>query len=184
MIPARFAFLERIPRPVWLTSALREIRQGVAEFPGPGSNAVILNYRKIAKIDIKGDDSDVSWCAIGANAMLEENSIVGTRSAMARSFLYHKSCVTLDRPMIGAITVLSSSRGPASGHVGFYVGESGEYIYLAGGNQNDSWSIAGFPRSRVLGYRWPAGQAQLPSPYNAPFPITSSASVPKDVRDA
>lgn len=184
MLPARFAYLNRVPGPVWLASALTEIRSGVAEVPGRGSNAVILHYRKIAKIDIKGDDSDVPWCAIGINAMLEKNGIVGTRSALARSFCKDASFEKLEHPMIGAITVISSSRGTWSGHVGFYVGEQAGYVYLAGGNQDDAWSVDGFVAKRVVGHYWPKGQPKPPAPFDRPYLIKASAQAPKATRDA
>jgi len=184
MLPARFSYLDRVPTPPWLKSALVEVRNGIAEVPGRGSNAVILHYRKIAKIDIKGDDSDVPWCAIGANAMLEKNGIVGTRSALARSFCKDTGFEKLKQPMIGAITVISSSRGSWSGHVGFYVGEQGGYVYLAGGNQDDAWSVDGFQASRVVGHYWPKDQPKLPEPYNSPYHIKASAQPVKATRDA
>ena len=184
MLPARFSFLDRTPAAPWLKSALREIRNGIAEVPGRGSNAVIIHYRKIAKIDIKGDDSDVPWCAIGVNAMLEENGIVGTRSALARSFTKDPGFEKLSAPMLGAITVISSSRGSWSGHVGIYVGEVDGYVYLAGGNQDDAWAIDGFPARRVVGHYWPRGQAKPPAPYNAPFSIKAPAKPVKATRDA
>jgi hypothetical protein len=39
------------------------------------------------------------------------------------------------------------------GHVGFYVCERKNTLYLLGGNQSNSVSIAPYPKTQVLGYR-------------------------------
>jgi uncharacterized protein (TIGR02594 family) len=61
------------------------------------------------------------------------------------------------KPMIGAIMVFS--RGPDSGHVGFYMGETsgkaGNYIIL-GGNQSNRVSKSQIAKSRLLAARWPS----------------------------
>jgi len=41
------------------------------------------------------------------------------------------------------------------GHVGLYVRDDGDHIYLLGGNQLDEVRIHSYPISSVLGYRWP-----------------------------
>lgn len=45
--------------------------------------------------------------------------------------------------------------GPAAGHVGFLVGETDGDVLLLGGNQSDAVTVAAFPKSRLLGLRWP-----------------------------
>lgn len=41
----------------------------------------------------------------------------------------------------------------APGHVGFYAGIQGKDILVLGGNQNDTVSISGYAKSRLLGVR-------------------------------
>lgn len=175
MIPARFGHLTSAPCPGWLRAALAEIAAGVREVSGGGSNPRILQYRATAHTPIGGDDSAVPWCAIAVNAMLESSGIDGSRSAMARSFLRHPAFESLDRPALGCIAVKSSNRGPSSGHVGFYVGEDGLFVYLAGGNQNDSWSIAAFRKREFIGWRWPKGEPRPPAPWDGPYRLTRPA---------
>jgi len=48
-------------------------------------------------------------------------------------------------------------RGNSSwqGHVGFLVGIDGNRIKVLGGNQRDAVTIASFPISNVIAWRWP-----------------------------
>ncbi|MCB1510794.1 MAG: TIGR02594 family protein, partial [Hyphomicrobiaceae bacterium] len=45
---------------------------------------------------------------------------------------------------------------PSSGHVAFLLGETGTDVILLGGNQSNRVTIAAYPKSRLLGLRWPA----------------------------
>ena len=161
--------------PAWFQWALHDI--GIKERPGRGSTARILEYRTLAQIPLKGDDSDVPWCAIFVNAALESCGIKGSRSGMARSFIHSKQFVRLEKASIGAITVFSSPRGPSTGHVGFYRGEGAKVIYVLGGNQGDKVSIAPFTKARLLGHFWPAS---LPLPVTGPIKFDAGGSTPSD----
>ena len=57
--------------------------------------------------------------------------------------------------------VLSRPPDPAQGHVGFYIGETPANLLLLGGNQHNAVSVAPFPKSRVIGLRWPATHTPL-----------------------
>lgn len=139
--------------PLWFRWALGEI--GVREVPGRGSNSRILAYRKLAKIAIEGDDSDVPWCAIFVNAALEQCGIKGSRSPAARSFLTMATGQKLKKPSLGAITVLKRGNSSWQGHVGFYRGETKDFVYLLNGNANDKVGIDAFPKDKILGHIWP-----------------------------
>ena len=73
---------------------------------------------------------------------------------MARSYLAWGEA--LDEPRTGAIAVLSRGADPSLGHVGFLVGLTASDIVLLAGNQGDAVSVQAFPRSRLVGVRWPA----------------------------
>lgn len=90
--------------------------------------------------------------------MLERAGIRSTRFESANSYLDWGN--ELKEPAYGCIAILSRSGG---GHVGFVVGKNaaGDLMIL-GGNQADEVNIKAFPRSRVTGYRWPAGQTDVP----------------------
>jgi uncharacterized protein (TIGR02594 family) len=164
MLQPRFTFLRDAPMPPWMLSAFGEI--GQAEVQGAKSNPRIIRYRQEAKVPLAGDDGAVPWCAIFTNAMLERNGGLGSKSGMARSYTSDSDFVRLSTPALGCIVVLSSNRGPASGHVGFYAGEDGLFVHLLGGNQNDAVNISAFQKKRVVGYFWPRGRALPRSPWD------------------
>jgi uncharacterized protein (TIGR02594 family) len=165
-LPANAAHLANMPLPIWLKHAIAEI--GTAEITGAKSNPRIMQYRKLAKIAIGGDDSVVPWCAIFINAMLGLSGVKGSGSAMARSFVSSVYFERLAEPMIGCITVTSSNRGPVSGHVFFYTGEDGLFYQGCGGNQNDSVNISMHQKKKLIGHFWPKGQPKPKAPYDQP----------------
>ena len=94
--------------------------------------------------------------------MLERVGIRSSRFESAKSYLEWGEL--LKEPTPGCVVVFSRDGG---GHVGFVVGQdkAGNLLVL-GGNQGDAVNVKAFQRSRVTGYRWPAGIAcshdQLP----------------------
>lgn len=145
------------PKPVtphytWMDSAIKEV--GVAEIKGPVDNERIVGYAQLAGVSGVSDD-ETPWCATFVGAMLERNGIKGSKSAAARS--YENWGTRLGKASYGSIVVLH--RGDPKdwrGHVGFYLGEDNTHVCLLGGNQNDRVGKNWFPKSRVLGYRWPS----------------------------
>ena len=168
-IPDKAAHLKSWPLPPWVKAALDEI--GQREVSGAKSNPRIIEYRSMAGIALGGDDSVVPWCAIFVNAMLAKSGVKGSGSAMARSFVSSPHFERLDRPVVGCITVISSNRGAASGHVFFYAAENGLMLQALGGNQDDSVNIAMFQKAKLVGHFWPKGQPKPPAPYDQPVKL-------------
>ena len=140
--------------PAWMVLARREL--GVAASPDADSNERILRYfGDIGHAEVKRDN--VAWCAAFAGSCLERSGKRSTRSLMARSYLTWGTA--LAEPKIGCVAVLSRGADRRFGHVGFYAGADGDNILLLGGNQSHSVRIAPFPKSRVLGFRWPQDSA-------------------------
>lgn len=162
--------------PRWLARARRNL--GVKETPGRVSTPSILKYRVMAKVFLQGDDGAVPWCAIFVNAMLEAVGIKGSRSGMARSFSRWGQDCSLTKIPAGAIVVLSSNRGAASGHVGFATALSPTHVWLLGGNQGDAVSVAPFERRKIVAVRWPDGE-----PMPAGMSTTKVASTEREVSD-
>jgi uncharacterized protein (TIGR02594 family) len=103
-------------------------------------------------------NDETPWCAAFVGSNLELEDIVSSRAASARS--YERWGQKLYNPAVGAIVVFwRGSPSGWSGHVGFITGvdRSGNLLVL-GGNQGDMVSIKAFSTSRVLSYRWPAGE--------------------------
>jgi hypothetical protein len=80
---------------------------------------------------------------------------------MARSWLAVGEPVTLEEAE-AAFDLVVLSRGEdapgpevldAPGHVGYFLGVHGAKVLVWGGNQSDSFNLAYFPTSRILGIR-------------------------------
>ena len=184
MLPAKAAHLKGMLLPPWMVFAIQDI--GQSEVTGAGDNPRILEYRKMSKLHLAGDDGVVPWCAIFINAMLAKARVDGSGSAMARSFSTSKNFEKLAAPMVGCITVIGSSRGPASGHVFFYSAENGLLFQALGGNQDDSVNVAMFQKAKLVGHYWPKGQPKPPAPFDKPVKLARPL-LPREkkaVRDA
>lgn len=138
--------------PKWYDLAKAE--KGVKEAPGAADNKTVLQYYKDAgHPQIKHDS--VAWCAAFANAMLKRAKIEGTGKLTARSFL--KWGVKMDKPVEGCIVVFKRGNSSWQGHVAFYISETSTHVQVLGGNQSDAVNVRAYPKSKLLGYRWPEG---------------------------
>lgn len=138
----------------WLDIAWAEL--GVQETSGNAATPAILRYfRDAGRGDITSDE--VAWCAAFAGACLERGGIPQTiapaRALLARSYL--DVGAPIDKPRVGALAILSRGSDPVHGHVGFVVGETDNDLVLLGGNQSNRVSVAHYPKSRLVGLRWP-----------------------------
>ncbi|WP_269585328.1 TIGR02594 family protein [Roseibium sp. Sym1] len=136
--------------PHWYRIALEELN--TTEFSGDDHNPRIIEYHSTTTLKARADE--VPWCSSFVNWCVEQAGLAGTKSAAARSWLQWGA--GLAHPQKGCIVVFSSSRGPTSGHVGFFVREEGNHYLTLGGNQNNSVNLSSYPKGRLLGYRWPA----------------------------
>ncbi|MEM7302783.1 MAG: LysM peptidoglycan-binding domain-containing protein [Pseudomonadota bacterium] len=134
----------------WFQIAKGEL--GTDEIPGARHNRRILEYHATTTLHATTDE--VPWCSSFVNWCIVNSGIQGTNSAAARSWMKWGS--RLSTPTRGCIVVYSSSRGPTSGHVGFFERIEGSHIITLGGNQSDSVNYRSYPASRLLGYRWPS----------------------------
>lgn len=152
----------------WLEEAQKFI--GLRETVGSASNPVIVQFWKDIKRGGIKDDA-TPWCAAFVGAMLERAGIRSSRFESAKSYLEWGEL--LKEPTPGCVVVFSRDGG---GHVGFVVGQdkAGNLLVL-GGNQGDAVNVKAFQRSRVTGYRWPAGVA---CSYD-PLPVMGAAELSK-----
>lgn len=135
----------------WMIIAKNEV--GIKTFPEGKSNPRIEEYH--LGTNIAGYDDKAAWCSSFMNWVLCEAGYMGTRSALARSWL--KWGVQLKQPRFGCIVVLERKNPKGwQGHVGFYTKIEGQQIYLLGGNQLDEVREHFYPLSSVLDYRWPS----------------------------
>lgn len=139
--------------PPWLTWARGEI--GVREIAGPNHQARIVRYWSLGEVPLDVNDDETPWCAAFACAALEQAGIRSPRTPRARGFSSGATLVPCDQ-RLGAIIVLSSDRGAASGHVGFLTGVGNGRVILLGGNQGNRVCEAPFDASRIVATVWPA----------------------------
>jgi len=117
------------------------------------------------------------WCAIWANAKLEQSGIRGTRSPSSQSFRGDPNFAELDGPALGAIAVYwRGSPDSGLGHVGFYIGETATQILTLGANESDAVRSQFEPRAKLLGYWWPES---VPLPDGGVIEVTSEAGNPE-----
>lgn len=144
-------------QPHWYVLALQELNAGVREVAGGEHNPRIVEYHQATGLQASSDE--VPWCGAFAAWVMQKAGIAygRARAAAARSWLEFGE--PLDKPELGALAIFwRGSRDGRSGHVGFYAGETETHVLVLGGNQGDSVSIAKYPKARLLGYRWPAGE--------------------------
>ena len=136
----------------WMQYAQQELERGVREVAGARHNPRIIDYLRAGGVDA-GDET--AWCSGFANWCMQQAGIPGTGKSNARSWLDWGG-LCLANGVYGAVTILWRVRPNGwQGHVGFYVGAEGGNLLLLGGNQGDAVSIRPYPKSRLLGYRYP-----------------------------
>lgn len=135
--------------PSWLKIALNEKR--VFEIKGQEHNPHILEYHAVTTLRATSDE--VSWCSAFVCWCMEKAGIPSTKSAAARSWLNWG--IPIDQPLPGCVVVLSRGNNPAEGHVGFWLSEDDDNVFVFGGNQSDMTCVDAYEKSRVLGYRMP-----------------------------
>jgi uncharacterized protein (TIGR02594 family) len=154
-------------QPMWVTTGLKDLG-----FHEKGDNQGIESFITQAKCGHSGDP----WCAIWANAKLEENKIRGTRSPSSQSFRHDPNFVKLDAPALGAIVVYwRGSQDSGLGHVGFYMGETATQILTLGGNESDAVRTQFEPKNKLWGYWWPK---LVPLPQGGVIEVASEAGSP------
>ena len=131
----------------FLQEAFKEMN--VKEVKGKNHNPRILEYHNATSL--KASTDEIPWCSAFANFIVKKCGDNGTNSAMARS--WEKWGSELNKPVPGCVVVFSRGDNPLYGHVAFYLYETNKYIYVIGGNQGDSVSIAPYDKSRLVCYR-------------------------------
>ena len=141
--------------PPWLTVALGHL--GCHERGGDGRlNPVVRGFFSATKFPMPLVSAKTAWCAAFVCTCLETGGYRSTRSAAAKSYLlWGRELVKLQR---GAVLVFRRGHADAAtGHVGFYVGESDdrESLLVLGGNQKNCVGVERYERDRLLAVRWP-----------------------------
>jgi len=132
---------------------------GLKELQGAESNTPeIVNFFKlIGHSWVKTDET--AWCAAFCNAMLLLAGFPNTGKLNARSFLEIGERVSIPRPLgssnefVDVVVLWREDPNGWKGHVGFYINEIGNEIFILGGNQGNMVQTKPYSRSRLLEYR-------------------------------
>ena len=158
---------------------------GLKELPGVNANPIIAGmFAKSGHGEVKSDE--ISWCAAFVGACLFDAGIKGTNSLAARSYLKWGQAVDLKDAQPGDVVVFwRGSPDSWQGHVAFFESQTDKMIRVLGGNQNNSVSLAFYPKARLLGVRRAVPVAVAPpprpAPQPAPAPVPRPPAPPPDV---
>lgn len=137
-------------QPKWLEIAKKEV--GVGEIVGHQNNPRILQYHD--ETSLNASDDETSWCSSFANWVMKQAGLKGTNNAAARSWLNWGKSIPI--PRVGCIVVFERGNSGWQGHVALYINQDDHgNLQVLGGNQGNKVSIANYPKSKLLGYRWP-----------------------------
>jgi len=124
---------------------------GLKELEGADSNPEILQMATDLGFDME-DDSTTAWCSLAMNYYAKKCGYEITGSLAARSWL--QMPIVVLKPTLGDVVILwRGSPDSWQGHVALFINWDSKYVWLLGGNQGNSISIAAYPRDRVLGIR-------------------------------
>lgn len=136
----------------WINWFFYELATNVREIPGLESSPDIIRYHSYTSL--KATSDEVPWCSSALCACFEEIGVGSTKSASARSWL--KWGMPCSAFVLGAVAIFERGKPDSgSGHVAIAISEYGGFITCIGGNQGNAMSIENFPKSKLLGYRWP-----------------------------
>lgn len=126
---------------------------GLKEYPGAKHNAeVVKMFADSGHSWVKDDETP--WCAAFVGSVLAECGIKGTGALDARSYMKWGEPVDLNAAQKGDVVVFwRGSKSGWQGHVAFFDRAEGNEIYVLGGNQGNTVSVAPYSRDRLLGVR-------------------------------
>ena len=124
---------------------------GLREVFGPAAEPEIIKmFKDIGYNWVQSDET--AWCSALMNFVCKKLSYERSGKLDARSWL--KMSIVVLKPQLGDIVVFwRNSPTSWEGHVGLYISDRNNLIYTLGGNQENMVSIAGYPKSRILGFR-------------------------------
>lgn len=125
---------------------------GIKEISGEQDNPEVTKYFTEIGFDGKKLKDETAWCSAFVNWVAKKSNRSYSKKLNARSWLKVGSPTAT--PIIGDVVVLwRSSRDSWKGHVGLYIREDEDNIWVLGGNQGNQVCIAPYPKYRLLQYR-------------------------------
>ena len=124
---------------------------GIEEITGSDHNPDIVGFfDEIGHSWVRDDET--AWCSAFINYIAKRTGYERSGQLTARSWL--DVGTEIETPERGCIVVLwRGSLSSWKGHVGLYINSDDRYIYILGGNQDNSVCIKRYPKERLLSYR-------------------------------
>jgi len=131
----------------------------INEIPGDRHHPAIQWAHLLCGLPDEKDETP--WCSSFVNLVCWLHRLPRSKSARARSWLRVGLAVSnVKDAEPGDVVVLTRGNNPpgpeviaAPGHVGFFVGKTGDMIELLGGNQSNAVNVSRYSVGRVLGVR-------------------------------
>jgi uncharacterized protein (TIGR02594 family) len=120
---------------------------GERPISGKNANAQILKFISATTYPDHTSD-EVPWCSAFLVWIFKECGIKTPANAAALSWINYS--VPTDQPSIGDVVILKWATGA---HVGLFVRETTDSVYVLAGNQNDTVDISCWRKRSVLSYR-------------------------------
>ena len=125
---------------------------GVKEIVGRKDNPQVLKYFDEIGFDGKALKDETSWCSAFVNWVCQKAEVDYSKNLNARSWL--KIGQKVSKPKMGDVVVFwRESPQSWKGHVGFFIKETKNWVYVLGGNQNNQVKISAYRKYRLLSYR-------------------------------
>jgi len=124
---------------------------GIKEVIGNKDNPVIMSmFHDIGFTWVKHDET--AWCAAAHCWIHKQLGYSQPKSLRARD--WESFGRTLTTPEYGCTVVFwRISKESGYGHVGFFIREDENYIWVLGGNQSNSYKIQKYSKKQLLSYR-------------------------------
>lgn len=124
---------------------------GLHDIPGKDSNPQIVEFFHSLGYAWINDD-ETAWCSAFLSYIFKLANLPYSKKLSARSWL--DLGIAIQNPKLGDVAVFwrIDKNGPY-GHVGLFVKQDGDNIYILGGNQSNAVDIELFSKSKLLGYR-------------------------------
>jgi uncharacterized protein (TIGR02594 family) len=134
--------------PPWFLLAMQDLYRGVKEIPGALHNPYIVEAH--GHTSLKARDDETPWCSSIVCLWFEKNGIRSTRSAAAASWRTWGQ--ELEYGVPGCVVIMTRTGG---NHVGLYLGEDSQGVYVLGGNQDNMVCVRRYAWSLITNFRWP-----------------------------
>ncbi|MDH4127105.1 MAG: TIGR02594 family protein [Spirochaetota bacterium] len=125
---------------------------GIKEIAGTNHNVTIVSY--FNEIGFKQIDNDETpWCSAFINWCAMKSGFERTSKLNARSWLDIGYEINMDSVQLGDVVILKRGNQAWQGHVGIYINQDLNSIWILGGNQTNMVNIISYPKSKILGIR-------------------------------